>query len=133
MASHTWTTPRISVPERLAAARLELVERHALLLDPGVVAQVEDALAVLAPALEHVGRVDGVEVGRPDLAGGGGVEGAAMVSGHDAPDLGAVHLGAVGGHREEHVARPQLLLASDLDGRQRRCRSRRSRTSRGPR
>src|SRR4051794_9243401 len=33
-------------PEVLVAARLEQLERRALLLDPGVVAEVEDAVAV---------------------------------------------------------------------------------------
>src|SRR5688572_12656677 len=41
-------------PEGLVAPRVEGCERHALLLDPGEVPEVEDALAVALGALEEV-------------------------------------------------------------------------------
>src|SRR5438128_2576703 len=43
-----------AAPECLVAARLEVVQRHALLLHPGEVTEVEDAVALVAAQLAQV-------------------------------------------------------------------------------
>ena len=54
---------------RWSRAAVEIVDRHALLLDPGVVAEIEDALAVDVGELEHVIVGDAFQVAAEDLAG----------------------------------------------------------------
>src|SRR5690348_1231866 len=65
-----------SPPETLIAAPVEVRERHSLLLDPRVIAKVEDALAVDARELDHVIVGDRLHVRAEDLAGIGLAEAA---------------------------------------------------------
>ena len=46
ISSHCGTSVVQAAPEVLAAAPVEIGERDALLLDPGEIAEVEDALAL---------------------------------------------------------------------------------------
>ena len=56
-------------PEALVLAAVEVFELDALLLDPRVVAEIEDALAVDVRELEHVIVGDALQVPAEDLAG----------------------------------------------------------------
>ena len=103
-------------PERLVAPGLELLDRHALLLHPGEVAEVEDPVALGARRLEDVVLGDGGQPRPERLAGGHGVEPGREVAGDDPLQLRPVQLGAVGGDGQDHVVRPQPLVAGDLDG-----------------
>ena len=58
-----------AAPERLLAAGLELGQRHALLLDPGEVAQVEDAVALHLAHGQHMLRGGAGQVAAPGLLG----------------------------------------------------------------
>src|ERR1043165_5309637 len=58
-----------SAPETLIPAPIEIREGHSLLFDPGVIPEVEDALAVDARELDHMIVGDRLHVRAEDLAG----------------------------------------------------------------
>ena len=102
-------------PEVRVATRLEVLERDALLLDPGVVAEVEDPLAVEPSELgEVVGRraeqVLAEDLRRCDL-----VEPLGEVPAERDLALALVHRRAVGRDRDDHVVRPEAVVLRDLD------------------
>src|SRR4029077_14823612 len=73
----------------------EIIERHALLLDPGVVAKVEDALAVDPGKLEHVIVRDGLQVGSEDFARIDLAKAAGIMRGGIFLPLAGVHRGPI--------------------------------------
>src|SRR5215210_7449996 len=94
-----------SAPERLVAALFEELERCALLLDPRVVAEIEDPPAVGFAELDHV---LGRHVGEVGAVGLGGI-GVAVLAAIALPDglgaLACVHRPAVGGNGDQRVVR----------------------------
>ena len=67
--SQTGTVEDECAPEALIFASIEILDAHALLLDPGIVAEVEDALALGKAQLEHVVVGNAVEVLPENLTG----------------------------------------------------------------
>src|SRR6516162_8405875 len=86
--------PQLS-PKPLSAAPFERLERHALLLDPGVIAEVEDARALAMRQFEHV-VVDGAEqMLAKDFAGADPVEPAGIALCQELASFAAVECRAV--------------------------------------
>ena len=67
--SHAGMLSTRPLPEALLRAAVEVLERYALLLDPGVVAEIENALAIEMGELEHMIVDDAFEMPAEDLAG----------------------------------------------------------------
>src|SRR5260370_10817630 len=85
-----------SAPKALLPPPVELVERHALLLDPGVIAEIEDALAIDPGELDHVIVGDGLQMGSEDFARIDLAESAGIARGCVFLPLAAVHRGSIG-------------------------------------
>src|SRR5262249_50542156 len=107
-----------SAPEARVAPSVEIREGHALLLDPGVVAKIEDPLAVDARELEHVGVADRLQMSaeappRIDLADPAGITRRRVFLA-----LAAIHGGAVGRHRNDRVLVTEIEPLCRLDRRQ---------------
>src|SRR3954469_15840618 len=102
-------------PERLVAAAVEFLDGDTLLLDPRVVAEVEDALALRMRQLEDVVVGDALEMAPEDLAGGGLVEALRIAAGKVGLALARIHLGAVGRDRHDDVLRPEVKVLRELD------------------
>ena len=106
------------IPEALVAAGHEVIEGGALLLHPGEVAQVEDP-APLRVRADQVAQLSACAVDQapPEGLCRGHVVVAAPVV---APDVGlpfgVVELGAVGGHRNDHVIAAHVVGLGDRDG-----------------
>ena len=103
ISSHTGRKRRRPRQNSCDAAGLEQLERRALLLDPGVVAEVEDAVAVALGALDGVGGRHVGEVLAPHLRRVEVGEPAAEVAGGDLGALARVQRRAVGGHGDDRV------------------------------
>ena len=69
ISSHCGTRSCRPLPEVLALAPVEVGERDALLLDPGEVAEIEDALALALGGVEHVLGAGAEEMLADDLGG----------------------------------------------------------------
>src|SRR5262249_30868304 len=82
-------------PEFQRPPAVEIRERHTLLLDPGVIAEIEDAIAIGLSELDQVIVGDALEVAREDLARADRVEAARIVRGLEFLALAPVHRGAV--------------------------------------
>src|SRR5690348_2107617 len=107
-----------TTPEALIASAVEVVERHTLLLDPGVVAEIEDPLAVDARELEHVIVGDGLKVRAEDFAGIDLAEAARIACGRVFLPLAAVHSRTVGRHGDDCVVATKTEALCRLDRRQ---------------
>src|SRR5579885_248727 len=107
-----------AAPESLIPPPVEIRERHALLLDPGVVPEIEDPLAVDMPELEHVIVPDLLEMGAEDLACLHLAEPAGETRGCRFFTLAAVHRGTVGRDRRDRVAAAETEPLCRLDRRQ---------------
>src|SRR2546430_15349920 len=105
-------------PETLVAAPLEIVDADALLLDPGVIAEVEDALAIDVSELEHMVVDDALEVTREDFAGARLVETIRIMPGEIGLPLAGVEGCAVGRHRHHDVVGAEIEVLDELDRRQ---------------
>ena len=92
------------------------LERDALLLDPGVVAQVENPVPVLARRLEQAGGVGRQHPAGEHLGGVRLVETAREVAGRDPLPLALVHLGAVGGDGHDYVIGTEPEMFGRLHG-----------------
>src|SRR5215470_8540890 len=57
------------MPEVLALAAVEIVDRDALLFNPGVIAEIEDALTLAVGQLEHMIVGNAAEIATEQLAG----------------------------------------------------------------
>ena len=110
--------PAQAVPERRRPARLEHVDRRALLLDPRVVAEVEDAVPVALGAVEHVVGADGAEVAAEDLGRLHLTEPVGPARLQGLGPFAAVERAAVGGHGDDRVVGAEAEQLRRLDGRQ---------------
>ena len=90
-------------PETLGAAALERRQRHALLLDPGIIAEIEDAGTLVMGQFEHIVVGDAGEVLAEHLAGIDRVEAVGIVRGAEFAALADVERGGVGGDGDEEV------------------------------
>src|SRR5260370_17021640 len=72
-------------PEPLIPALFEIVDRHALLLHPGEVPEIEDTLAVDMSQLEDVIVHDAFQMAAEDLAGIDLIEPVAITAPHKTP------------------------------------------------
>ena len=104
-----------ALPERLVAPRLEVLDRDALLLDPRVVAEVEDPRALLVRQLAEVVRRCAEEVLAEDLARSDLVEAVREeLRGRDVA-LAVVHRRAVGGDGDDDVVGTEPVVLRGLD------------------
>ncbi len=96
-------------------AGLEQIEWRALLFDPGVVAEVEDAAPVGLGAVDHVVGADRPEVLTEHLGGVGGGELVAVAAGEQLGALARVERGAVGGDGDDRVVGAEVEELGGLD------------------
>ena len=119
ISSHCGTSAcRLRQKSWLLAA-VEIGERDALLLDPGEIGEIEDALALALGGIEHVLDAGSEEMladqfGRERLCHGTLVVAALEIS----LQLGSVEFVPVGGHRDDDVARAKPAVFGHLDGAQ---------------
>src|SRR5579859_8196300 len=106
------------VPEALIASPVEIRERYALLLDPGVIAEIEDALALDLRQLEHVIVGDGREMRAEDLARVELAEAAGIARRRILVALAPVHGGTIGCDRDDRVLAAEFEALRRLDRRQ---------------
>ena len=104
------------LPKVLALAAIEIVDRDALLLDPGVVAEIENALAVDVAQLQHMIVGDAFHVPAENLARIDLVESVGIAPREIALAFAAVHRGAVGRDRHHDVIRTIVEMLGELDG-----------------
>ena len=104
-----------AVPERLRPAALEILDADALLLDPGVVAEVENLAPQLIGQLHHIVGRDRGQAGAENLARIHLVERAAEMLFPIIVTLAVVERCAVGRDRDDDVIRPVVKLFCQLD------------------
>ena len=92
----------------------EILERHALLLDPGEVAEVEDPLAVDMAELEHMVDAGARHRTPPGLAGADRVEAVAEIARRRLAHFAAIHFRAVGRDREHDVVGAEIEIFRQL-------------------
>src|SRR5262245_53457570 len=103
-------------PEPLVAAGIEIVECHTLLFHPGVVTEIEDALAIEVGKLEHVIVDDAFQMAAEDLAGVHFIEPIWIAARQEVLPLTGIELGAVSGDRHDHVVFAVVEVLGELDG-----------------
>src|SRR6266436_3288591 len=90
-------------PEPLIPALFEIVDRHALLLHPGEVPEIEDTLAVDMSQLEDVIVHDAFQMAAEDLAGIDLIEPVAITARQKSLSLAGVEQRAVGRDCHDHI------------------------------
>src|SRR5262249_9880274 len=89
---------------------------HALLFHPGVISEVENALAIEMRELEDVIVHDAFQVAAEDLAGVDLVESIPIAARQKAPSFAGVEQRAVGRDRQDHVVGVKIKMLGDLYG-----------------
>ncbi len=103
-------------PEALVPSSIEILDVHALLLDPGVVPEIEDARAAGMTELEHVVVDDALEVAAEELPCIDLVEPTRIASLDICTPLARVHRGAVRRDGHDDVIGAVLEMLRELDG-----------------
>ena len=96
-------------------AAIEVFDRDALLLDPGVVAEIEDALAIDVAKLHHVIVGDALQVVAENLAGIDLVESAGITPREVALTFAVVQGRAIGRDRHNDIVRAIVEMLGKLD------------------
>src|SRR3954469_11723692 len=103
-------------PEILVFAAIEVLHRDALLLDPGVVTEIEDAFAVDVAKLHHVIVGDAFQMVTESLPGIDLVESAGITPCEIGLTFALVESRAVGGDRHDDVVWAIFKMLGELDG-----------------
>ena len=104
------------LPEALVSAAVEIVDADALLLDPRVVAEIEDARPIDVTQLEDVVVGNAFEVPAEDLSGIDLVESLRIAPLVVGAPFAVVHRCAVSRHRHDHIVWAQIEVPGELDG-----------------
>src|SRR6266511_2125812 len=105
-----------TAPESLVLAPFEIIDRYALLLHPGEVAEIENTLAVEMGQLEHVVVRDPFQMAAEDLGGIDLVETIPIAAGEKPFPLAGIEQRAVGRYRHDHVIGAKIKMLGDLYG-----------------
>src|SRR4029078_7682400 len=104
-------------PEILVLAAIEVLHRDALLLDPGVVTEIEDAFAVDVTKLHHVIVGDAFKVMAENLAGIDLIESGGIAPREIGLTFAIVKGRTIGRDRHDDVIRAIVEMLGELDGR----------------
>src|SRR5262249_13630311 len=106
-----------SAPEVLAPAAVEIGDGDALLFDPGVITEIEDALTLGVRKFETLSVGKAAEITAEQLAGVDLVEALCIVSSAIGLAFAMVHRGTVGRHCHDDVVRAVVEVPRQLDRR----------------
>src|SRR5947207_2044606 len=113
-----------AAPELLVSALFEIVDRHALLLHPGEVPEIEDTLAIDMSQLEDVIVHDAFQMAAEDLAGIDLIESVPIPARQKSLSFAGVEQRAIGRHCHDHIVsddframpRFQIIAGRDRPG-----------------
>src|SRR5439155_1352165 len=103
-----------ATPEPLVSALFEIVDRHALLLHPGKVPEIEDTLAIDMSQLEDVIVHDAFQMAAEDLAGIDLIESVPIPAGQKSLSFAGVEQSAIGRHCHDHIVSAEIKMLGDL-------------------
>src|SRR5271157_5322326 len=99
----------------LRAASLERINRNTLLLDPGIIAEVEDPRTLVVGQFEHIVVGDAEQVLAKHLAGIHFVKAIRVVRSKEFSALAGVKRRAVGRERDDEIVLAEIETLGEFD------------------